>query len=171
MCGVQIAHRHGAGEWWAGFQPKMTWYEWLALFHFSVAPPIPFPPRVYDSPLPVTLHLAVNKNWGTQKWYKPELLTPMRISPETLSFSLFLRQHETKSNGMKNMTWQHHLYYNFSHIMNFSPKTMPFTAKRLAYFCPIVNCKNYALVFGVYLYSMNSWANISTQKQTQNWED
>ena len=98
-------------------------------------------------PLTPAFRFPVNKNWCTPKWYKPELLTPRRTPPKTVSFILFPLQHETKSNGMKNMTWQHHLYYNFSQKMNFILKTMPFMAKRLAYFCSIVNCENYPLVF------------------------
>lgn len=50
--------------------------------------------------------------------------------------------------------------------MNLIPKTYLLWQK-LAYFCSIFNCENYALVFRVYLFSRNSWANISTQKKIQ----
>lgn len=99
-------------------------------------PSHPIPTLFSWYPLKVVFHFPLNKNGCAQKAHKPEFLIPMRTPCETVSFIWFLRRHQTKSNDMKNMTWQHHLYYYFSHILNCILKTIPFVAKiSLLLFC------------------------------------
>ena len=142
-------------------KPKTT------LSNFSVFPFISFPVLFYDTPLRWFSIFQWRKP-EVLRTSKPEFLTPVRTASKTISFIFFfLLQHKTKSNGMKNMTWQHHLYYNSPILWTLSLKQYPLW-QNLAYFCSIVNCKNYILVFWVSLCSESLQANISTPKKTPN---
>lgn len=156
-------------KWWATIQTQDD----LALTALFV-PVLLVPSHLIPTPflwylLKVVFYFPVNKICCSQKWYKPEFLTPVRILSEAVSFILFLLWHKTKNNSMKNMTWQHHLYYRFSHIWISSLKQYLLWQK-LAYFCCIVNYKNNPLVVR-FICVHNSWANISTEKKNPNWED
>lgn len=108
------------------------------LSHFYLFPFVSFPFLFYDTPLRWYSIFQWRKP-DVLRMSKPEFLTPMRTASKTISYIFFPLQHKTKSNGMKNVTWQDHLYYNFPHIMNFIPKTIPFMAKfsLLLFYCQL----------------------------------
>lgn len=118
-------------------KPKTTWHEYLVPFLF-----VPFhviPSSFFMIPPLKWFYIFQWRKPDVLRMSKPEFLTPVRTASKTISFIFFLLQHKTKSNGMKNMTWQRHLYYNFPHIMKFIPKTIPFMAKfsLLLFYCQL----------------------------------
>lgn len=146
------------------------WPGMNTLSHFYLFPFISFPVLFYDTPLRWFSIFQWRKP-DVLRMSKPEFLTPMRTASKTISYVFFFC-YNIKQRVMAWKIWLDKIIYIIISpvLWTLSLKQYPLW-QNLAYFCSIVNCKNYILVFWVSLCSESLWANISTQKKTPNWED